>query len=270
MVRERFPFLRVWVALAAKTVDLLATPDRIPARTLGRSVSKVDCMANTDAQEGEGRRTTFVYGQLGQTLDGRIACLNGASRYINGSAALDHLHALRAQVDAVIVGVGTVIADDPQLTVRRCEGASPRPVVIDPRRRTPDTARLRDTCGLPPLFIRCEGDVRTDDEIGVPSLDASGGGLDPVSIVEALSQRGYRRLLVEGGAATLSRFIDNRAVDSLHILMAPIILGSGVTGLNLLPVDSLEGALRPDIRLTRFDDGDILYECALSTPWNGR
>ncbi|MEL6128139.1 MAG: RibD family protein, partial [Pseudomonadota bacterium] len=78
-----------------------------------------------------------VVAQLGQTLDGRIATVTGASKYINGHSALDHLHRLRAHVDAVVVGVGTAIADDPQLTVRRVDGQSPARVVIDPRGRMP-------------------------------------------------------------------------------------------------------------------------------------
>src|ERR1044071_4782095 len=77
----------------------------------------------------------FVIAQLGQSLDGRIATLSGDSKYINSASALDHLHRLRAQVDAVVVGVGTVVADDPQLTVRRVAGRSPARVVIDPRGR---------------------------------------------------------------------------------------------------------------------------------------
>lgn len=213
-----------------------------------------------------------VVGQLGQTLDGRIACANGASKYINGSDALDHLHALRAEADAIIVGVGTVVADDPQLTVRRCNGSSPRAVVIDPGRRTPPDARLFDAHTEKPLFIRREGDVQNEDEIGVATLPLADGEdkpmLDPVAVVNALAARGYRRILVEGGASTLSHFINHRAIDKLHILMAPIILGSGVSGLNLTPIDSLNGAIRPDVRLIRFDDGDVLYECTMQSVWS--
>ncbi len=73
-----------------------------------------------------------VVGQIGQSLDGRIATESGHSKYINGPAGLAHLHRLRALVDAVVVGVGTAIADDPQLTVRRVAGPQPARVVIDP------------------------------------------------------------------------------------------------------------------------------------------
>jgi diaminohydroxyphosphoribosylaminopyrimidine deaminase / 5-amino-6-(5-phosphoribosylamino)uracil reductase len=77
----------------------------------------------------------FVIAQLGQSLDGRIATISGESRDINGAAALDHLHRLRAHVDAVVVGAGTIVADDPQLSVRRVAGKSPARVAIDPKGR---------------------------------------------------------------------------------------------------------------------------------------
>src|SRR5882724_10160038 len=86
-----------------------------------------------------------VVGQIGQSLDGRIATESGHSHYINGAEGLAHLHRLRALVDAVVVGIGTVLADDPQLTVRRVAGPHPARVVIDPRGRLPAGARLLAT-----------------------------------------------------------------------------------------------------------------------------
>lgn len=224
--------------------------------------------ASLNAFNGTPIDQAFVFGQLGQTLDGRIACANGVSKYINGSSALDHLHALRAEVDAVVVGVGTVVADDPQLTVRRCKGKTPRAIVIDPRRRTPKDATIFGIADEPPLFIRHEDDVRDETDIGVPYVKgARKGALDPVAIVAALCQRGLPRILIEGGASTLSHFINHRAIDELHILMAPIILGSGVTGLNLTPIDTLDHAVRPEVTLSQFDDGDVLYACRLQSAW---
>ena len=76
-----------------------------------------------------------VVGQIGQSLDGRIATVSGHSHYINGTDGLDHLHRLRAMLDAVVVGIGTAIQDNPQLTVRRVSGPNPARVVIDPRGR---------------------------------------------------------------------------------------------------------------------------------------
>ena len=91
----------------------------------------------------------MVVGQIGQSLDGRIATASGHSKYINGPAGLAHLHRLRALVDAVVVGVGTAIADDPQLTVRRVVGPQPARVVIDPNGRLAAGARVFTADGAP-------------------------------------------------------------------------------------------------------------------------
>ena len=96
---------------------------------------------------------SYVIAQLGQSLDGRIATPTGESRWINRGAALDHLHRLRAHVDAVVVGVGTVVDDDPELTVRRVQGANPARVVIDPRGRTPGCARCLSENGVRRLIV---------------------------------------------------------------------------------------------------------------------
>lgn len=84
----------------------------------------------------------LVVAQLGQSLDGRIATLTGASKYISGFEALKHLHRLRAEVDAVLIGVGTLIADDPALTVRHVTGKHPVRVVLDPSGRAPEDALI--------------------------------------------------------------------------------------------------------------------------------
>src|SRR4029079_1253846 len=95
----------------------------------------------------------MTVGQIGQSLDGRIATLSGHSRYINGSQGLCHLHRLRALVDAVVVGAGTVRADDPQLTVRHVAGPNPVRVVIDPRGTLPVTARAFASDGIRRIVI---------------------------------------------------------------------------------------------------------------------
>ncbi|HEY4856771.1 MAG TPA: dihydrofolate reductase family protein, partial [Xanthobacteraceae bacterium] len=94
-----------------------------------------------------------LIGQCGQSIDGRIATPSGDSHYINGEAGLDHLHRLRSLVDAVVIGAGTAIADDPQLTVRRVAGANPARIVIDPQRRLPSTARALREDGIRRIVI---------------------------------------------------------------------------------------------------------------------
>ena len=204
-----------------------------------------------------------VIGQLGQSLDGRIATPTGASKYINGDEALCHLHRLRAQVDAVIIGVGTAVADDPQLTTRHVHGANPVRVVIDPNGRMPPELSLLRDRAAPVLCITTRGAPTPPGAEALP-LDCDGAGLiPPADIVAALASRGLRRLLVEGGAETLARFLDAGVVDELHLMVAPIVLGSGKTGLNLAPIETLDQAMRPLVRTMRFRDGDMLCMCDL-------
>jgi diaminohydroxyphosphoribosylaminopyrimidine deaminase/5-amino-6-(5-phosphoribosylamino)uracil reductase len=207
----------------------------------------------------------FVVAQIGQSLDGRIATVTGESRYINRAAALDHLHAIRANVDAVVVGIGTVLSDDPLLTVRRVAGQSPARVVIDPSERLGPEARCLNADGAPCFVVRRRaGTSICGAEILV--IDAPDGRFAPSAIVAALFARGMRRILVEGGARTISAFVDDRAVDRLHVLVAPLIIGSGRTGLDLAPVARLSSALRPASRVHVFADGDVLFDCDLRRP----
>jgi riboflavin-specific deaminase-like protein len=206
-----------------------------------------------------------VVAQLGQSLDGRIATSSGESRWINHECALDHLHALRAHVDAVVVGVGTVLADDPRLNVRRVPGRSPARVVIDPSGKLPANAVCVKGDDVARYVVRteqvpCPAGVET---IIVPRVAEQ---LSPQAIVEALFARGLKRLLIEGGAWTVSSFIAARAVDRLHVLVAPVILGSGKSGLSLPPIDRLADALRPTTRVHILADGDVLFDCDLRSP----
>lgn len=207
----------------------------------------------------------FVVAQLGQSLDGRIATPTGESRWINNSAALDHVHRIRANVDAVLVGVGTVVADDPVLNVRRVAGRHPARVVIDPKGRIPIAARCLDGGdGCRRFVVRAAGVIAPSLPVGVEIIeitpDAS-GKLNPIATVAALFARGCKKILVEGGAWTVSEFIDARAVDRLHVLVAPVILGSGKPGLSLRPIDKLTEALRPATRVFPLADGDVLFDC---------
>jgi riboflavin biosynthesis pyrimidine reductase len=92
----------------------------------------------------------------------------------------------------------------------------------------------------------------------------TGALLDPNEIVTALFAAGFKKILVEGGALTISAFIDARAVDRLHVLVAPIILGSGTTGLSLKAIASLDEARRPVTTVHVLDDGDVLFDCDLT------
>jgi len=202
--------------------------------------------------------TPFVIGQLGQSLDGRVATASGKSRYINGPEGIAHLHRLRALVDAVVVGIGTVIADDPQLSVREVPGPSPARFVIDPNFRLPASARLMQGGG--PIFaIQGRAGGRPD---GVTPIVVAmdDGVITPASIVAALAGLGLRRILIEGGARTVSSFLAAGALDRLHVSVAPMIIGSGPIGLNLPPIDELDAALRPSAQIYKLGE-DLVFDC---------
>jgi len=209
----------------------------------------------------------FAIGQLGQSLDGRIATPSGESRWINKDPALDHLHRLRARVDAVLVGIGTVIADNPRLDVRRCEGRNPARIVIDPNGRLPMDALVLREDGVRRLVIRRQGaglPLPSGVEEVALQLDRGGfgqGGFQPRDILTVLAEQGLCHILVEGGARTLSQFIASDALDRLHLLVAPVIIGAGQTGLDLPPPLSLAQARRPLTRIVPLGGGEILFDC---------
>jgi riboflavin-specific deaminase-like protein len=214
--------------------------------------------------EGRGE-PAFVIGQLGQSLDGRVATATGKSRYINGPEAIRHLHRLRALVDAVVVGVGTVIADDPQLSVREVEGPCPVRVVIDPNFRMPDCARMLGDGAAPIYAVQAEDRPRAQG-IEPILVERTETGIAPGAIVRALAARGFRRILIEGGAKTVSAFLAAGALHRLHLSIAPIVIGSGPMGVNLPPIDELDAALRPATLIHQLGE-DVVFDCAFeATP----
>lgn len=205
----------------------------------------------------------LVVGQIGQSLDGRVATVSGHSHYINGPAGLTHLHRLRAVVDAVVIGVGTALADDPQLTVRRVAGPNPARVVIDPAGRLKPSARLLTRDGARRMVVTAAGtQPQLPPDVERVPLPAAQGRIAPADILRALKQRGLSRILIEGGAETVSRFLADGCLDRLHVVVAPIIIGSGRPSLNLPPIARMPEALRLPMYVHRLDD-EVLFDCDL-------
>jgi diaminohydroxyphosphoribosylaminopyrimidine deaminase/5-amino-6-(5-phosphoribosylamino)uracil reductase len=211
----------------------------------------------------------LVIGHLGQSLDGKIATECGNSHYINGAPNILHLHRMRALVDGILVGAGTVAADDPQLTVRLCEGPSPMRIVIDTNRRLQDNHRLFNDGAAPTLVVCAQDHMKTGathigraELLGVPR---SGDWIDVQALLSALAARGVRSLLVEGGGVTISRFLRAGALSRLQITIAPVIIGSGRAGVVLPAIARMDEALRPPIRRFEFGD-DVLFECVFENP----
>jgi diaminohydroxyphosphoribosylaminopyrimidine deaminase / 5-amino-6-(5-phosphoribosylamino)uracil reductase len=215
-----------------------------------------------------GPHVTFA--QLGQSLDGFIATRTGDADYVTGEEDRLHLHRLRALADAVVVGAGTAVADDPQLTVRACPGANPVRVVLDPHDRVPPGHRVFTDGSAPTLWVVGEGSDRSKsapdgvDVLTLPDSDA----FAPGRLVQALARRGLGRVLIEGGGVTVSRFLHEQALHRLYVTVAPVLLGDGVPGLRFAGTPVMRDALRPPVRRAALGE-DTLFELELGTPKTG-
>jgi riboflavin-specific deaminase-like protein len=173
-------------------------------------------------------------------------------------------------VDAVVVGANTVRLDDPQLTVRHVDGPNPVRVVIDPRRTLPATARVFAADGISRIVIaRADAPLAAGENVETIVLPETGGLFAPAAILEALAARGLRRVLIEGGAQTVSHFLAAGCLDRLHIVVAPVILGSGIPGLVLPAIARMNEALRVPMHIRALGD-EVLFDCDLSTRRSGK
>jgi diaminohydroxyphosphoribosylaminopyrimidine deaminase/5-amino-6-(5-phosphoribosylamino)uracil reductase len=205
----------------------------------------------------------FVLGRIAQSLDGRIATVSGASRWISGREDIAHMHRLRALCDAVVVGAGTVRADDPQLTTREVEGPSPVRVVLDTNRKL--DARYRVFRGGPNTLLFCADDAPGEDQIGtapVVRVSRAGEGLEIGRVIASLVTRGLRRIVVEGGGITVSRFLASGALDRLQVTIAPLLLGSGIPAFTLPEAAAPADGLRCSWSVHRLGD-DVLLDIPL-------
>lgn len=189
--------------------------------------------------------------KLATSLDGRIATATGESKWITGAPARQMGHRLRARHDAILVGIGTALADDPSLTCRLAglEGRSPVRVVLDSKGRLPADSGLVRTANETPTWVITSRAASVHAErlagYGVVVIGVTAGPegrLDPVAVLEALAERGITRLLIEGGAEVAASFLAAGAVDRLAWFRAPrIIGGDGLAALGPLGLTALEG-----------------------------
>ncbi|NNH06946.1 bifunctional diaminohydroxyphosphoribosylaminopyrimidine deaminase/5-amino-6-(5-phosphoribosylamino)uracil reductase RibD [Cellulomonas fimi] len=175
------------------------------------------------------RGRPFVTLKLATSLDGRVAAADGSSRWITSDVSRHHAHDLRAEVDAIAVGTGTVLADDPSLTARNAAGElhrdQPLRVVVG-HRDVPAGARLHGPGG---------------EVVHVRSHD-------PADVLRVLAEREVRHLLVEGGPTLAAAFLRARLVDEVHAYVAPVLLGAGPSAVADLGVTGIDGALRLTMR----------------------
>ena len=175
----------------------------------------------------------YVSLKLALSLDGRIATRSGASKWVTGPEARALVHMLRSRHDAVAIGIGTALADDPRLTVRDASGVSPTRVIFDTKLRLPAHARLVESAVDVPTWVVCSADAPMEKEealaaYGVEVMRAPSsaeGRLDAHAALRMLAAKGVVTLMVEGGAELAGSILAGRLADELHAFVAPILLG---------------------------------------------
>jgi diaminohydroxyphosphoribosylaminopyrimidine deaminase/5-amino-6-(5-phosphoribosylamino)uracil reductase len=218
------------------------------------------------------RARPITIGHLGQSLDGFIATQSGDAISVTGPENILHLHRLRALCDAVIVGAGTVAADNPRLTTRLVAGSNPVRVILDPACRLPpahtvfnDRAALtlRVCAAGSPAAAEARGRGEDTLEVAAPE-----GALDLKDLLRQLHALGFSRVFVEGGGVTVSSFLQAGLLDRLHIAIAPLLIGEGRPAIRMPPQLHLKDCLRLQHRVYRAGS-DILFDCDLRASGNG-
>jgi GTP cyclohydrolase II len=203
-------------------------------------------MASTDSPRPA---VTLAYAQ---SLDGSIAARPNVSLAISGPQSLAFTHQLRASHGAILVGIGTVLSDNPQLNVRLAPGPHPRPIILDSCLRCPVDARCLETARRPivatsdqaPQDRQCELESIGVRVLRLPSCIEAEAYIDLPALLERLAAEGIQSLMVEGGARVITSFLRARLVDQLIVTIAPTLIG-GVRGVSEL---LSSGAVFPRLR----------------------
>lgn len=214
----------------------------------------------------------FVSVKYAQSLDGRIATSTGDSRWISGPASLRLAHKLRREHDAIIVGVGTVLADDPELTVRLVKGNNPLRVVVDSRLRTPSQARVLAGGAAKGTLIATSENADSQLASDIQKLGANllrlpaasnGEGIDLIRLLSELGHRGIASVLVEGGKSIVTSLLAARAVDRMIVIVAPKIIGQGIETIGDLGITRLSDAISfTSVKIRRLG-ADVIFDARL-------
>lgn len=174
----------------------------------------------------------YVHAKWAMTLDGKIATRTGDSQWISNTASRQRVHDLRGRMDALVVGIGTVLADNPRLTVRPPGPRTPWRVILDSRGRLPLDGRLAQTAHDVPVLLAVAADLSAERAdalraLGVELVQPSpqGGRPGVVALLDELGRRRMTNIMVEGGAEVLGAFLDARAIDEVHVFIAPRLAG---------------------------------------------
>ena len=190
----------------------------------------------------------FYIGQIGQSLDGKIALLNGNSHYINDKNSISYLHSLRSICDAMIVGVNTIRKDDPLLTTRAIKGPNPQRIIIDPSLKLTNKYKVFKD-GMPNIIFthsKLNKKFNNTQIYQLPERNFTN------LIYQNINRLGYKLVLVEGGSKTISKFLENRLLNIMQFIIAPTIIGSGINSINIEPITNLKNVIRTKNNIFKF------------------
>ena len=183
----------------------------------------------------------LVIAQIGQSIDGRIALNNGNSHYINNPKSIIYLHCLRSISDAIIVGSNTIKKDDPLLTTRKIKGTNPKRIIIDGSLSLNNKYKIFNDGNENIIFTKSNKNIRLNNSTIIRLKEKN----FTKNFITQIKKLKYKNILVEGGSKTISELINNKYIDILQFMIAPILIGSGVNSLNLKEISNLNKAIRP-------------------------
>ena len=183
----------------------------------------------------------LVIAQIGQSIDGRIALNNGNSHYINNPKSIIYLHCLRSISDAIIVGSNTIKKDDPLLTTRKIKGTNPKRIIIDGSLSLNNKYKIFNDGNENIIFTKSNKNIRLNNSTIIRLKEKN----FTKNLITQIKKLKYKNILVEGGSKTISELINNKYIDILQFMIAPILIGSGINSLNLKEISNLNKAMRP-------------------------
>jgi len=204
----------------------------------------------------------FVMLKIAQTLDGKIATVSGDSKWISQKDSRRFSHRLRSQLDAVLVGVNTVIKDNPKLTAREARGRNPFRIVLDSNGRVPLTSNLiRRNQDNKTIIVVADkkAEKKMKDKVEVWRVGLHGQkGIDLKALLKLAAEKGISSILVEGGRKIFTSFLREKLVDQIYCFVCPKIVGDGISAFDSLGVKKISSALKMKvIKIERFTE-DIL------------
>ena len=185
------------------------------------------------------KNNNFI-GQIGQSLDGKIALNNGSSHYINEKESITYLHCLRSISDGVLVGVNTIIKDNPLLTTRKIKGPNPIRLIIDPTLKLTNKYKIFKDDNKNIIFTNSSKEKKFINTtiVKFPKKNFT------QNIYDYLEKTSLQTILIEGGPTTLSHFIELKLLNYMQFIISPTIIGSGIDSVRLKPISDLKDALR--------------------------